>query len=378
MKKSLFLTTALVAAGFMTLGATDVAAAGKKGKMGITGTYKALAGYAKQQGAYENLQTGTSRTSYNTIDFKTDSEVHFKASHVTDGGLKVGVFVELETDQASTATIDGSGVTIGGGFGTVMIGNAAHAAAIMNVNAPGVGAVGLTGPDLASWVLAPAAVPMGAAGTSIGGRDDMKLRWVSSSFSGFTIGGSYTPSQTSGNNMAANGGNSGTEVAVADAAVKYSGKMGASTVSANYAMWSTDAGTASVDGWSAGASTTFGAFTVGASYKDVESTGKTAAGVSVSTTSTSSSEEAVGVGAVWKQGKMQLSLGYFNSSMPRATATAGDDEATKWVLGADYAMGPGVNFVGTVASVKWDDEANTNTANNNKGVAVIGGVKIAF
>ena len=75
---------------------------------------------------------------------------------------------------------------------------------------------------------------------------------------------------------------------------------------------------------------------------------------------------------------MQLSLGYFNSSMPRATATAGDDEATKWVLGADYAMGPGVNFVGTVASVKWDDEANTNTANNNKGVAVIGGVKIAF
>ena len=116
MKKSLYLTTALVAAGFMTLGATDVAAAGKKGKMAITGTYKALAGYAKQQGAFENLQTGTSRNSYNTIDFKTDSEIHFKASHVTDGGFKVGVFVELETDQASTATIDGSGVTLGGGF----------------------------------------------------------------------------------------------------------------------------------------------------------------------------------------------------------------------------------------------------------------------
>ena len=70
MKKSLYLTTALVAAGFMTLGATDVAAAGKKGAMKITGTYKAVVGYAKQQGAFENLQTSTTRASYNTIDAK--------------------------------------------------------------------------------------------------------------------------------------------------------------------------------------------------------------------------------------------------------------------------------------------------------------------
>ena len=314
------------------------------------------------------------------MTLKTDSEIHFKASHGTDGGLTVGVGVELETDQASTATIDGSYVTVGGGgFGTLLVGNSAHAAAIMNVNAPGVGAVGLTGPDLAAWVIAPTAVAMGAAGTSIGGGDAMKIRLVYPiAKTGFSIGGSYTPSSTSGNNMAVNGGSTAPETSTLDGAVKYSGSMGASKVSANYAMWSTDAGTASVEGWSAGVSSTVGNFTVGASYKDVDSTGKDFAGVSVSTQAASASEEAVAVGGTWKQGNMQVSLGYFNSSMPRATATAGDDEVTKYVLGADYKLGDGVNFVGSVASVKWDDEANTDTANNNKGVAVIGGIKVAF
>jgi len=376
MKKSLYLTTALVAAGFMAMGSTDVAAAGKKGKMAVTGSYKITAGYAKQQGAFENNQTASDRASYNTFDIKSDSEIHFKASHVTDNGLKVGVAVELETDQSATTNVDRTFVSIGGGFGTVNLGNAGHASTV--ANAPGTGAVGLTGPDLSLWIVAPAANAMGGAGTNIGAGDHSKITWTSPAISGFTVAADYTPSTTQSANQPINGGNSNVETSIVAGGVKYSGKMGASTLNAGYHTWSTDAGTASVDAWAASTSATFGAFTLGVSYKDVESTGKTALGVSVSQGATSANEEAVAIGGLWTQGKMSVSLGYFNSTKPMSAAVNGDDEATKWVLGTKYNMGPGVDFLGTIANVKWQDEANANTANNNKGIAVIGGVQVAF
>jgi hypothetical protein len=380
MKKSLYLTSALVAASVLALGSTATMAASKAKpmKIGVSGSYKALVGYAKQQSAFEvPIGTPTSSNSYNAIDVKTDSEVHFKGSTKLDNGLTVGVGIELESDQASTATIDGSYVTIGGGFGTLLLGNSVAASAAMSVNAPNTGAVGTTGPDLSAWVVAPAAVPMGAAGANIGGGDAAKIRWMSKSFSGFTVGASYVPSNTSSNGMPVNGGNSA-EVSQQDAAVKYSGKMGASTVNAGFNVWSTDAGTASVEAWSTGVSVGMGAFTVGMGYKDVDSTARTATNAAVATSATSANEEAINVGASWAQGATTLSLAYFNSEKPLSTAVAGADEVTKWVLGAKYNMGPGVDLLGTVANVKWQDESSATAANNNKGVAVIGGIAVAF
>ena len=168
MKKSLYLTSALVAASVLALGSTGAMAAGKALSVKVSGSYKAQVGYAKQSAGFIQTNDGTATTSYNTIDVKTDSEVHFKASGSTDSGLKIGVGVELETDQNKNAGdhIDGSYMTVGGGFGTLMMGSSAAAAAILAVNAPSTGAIGIFGGDSAAWIPKPAAVAVSAVAVS--------------------------------------------------------------------------------------------------------------------------------------------------------------------------------------------------------------------
>jgi hypothetical protein len=383
MKKSLYLTSALVAAGVLALGSTATMAKGKPMKIGVSGSYKAVVGYARSADGYQ-VQTGsgTGQTSFNNIDVKTDSEVHFKGSTTTDAGLKIGVGIELESDQhANTGNhIDGSYMTIGGGFGTILLGNSIAASAALAVNPPSTGAVGVYGGDSNAWVQRPAAVGAAGfqnAGGNIGGADHAKIRWVSKSFSGFTVGGSYVPSTTSSNNMAATGGTAGTEVQQHDFAVKYSGKMGGNTVNAGANYWTTDAGTNSVDAYHLGLSVTAGAFTVGASMKDVGSEGSAADGTSISGSASSLDEEAVNVGVSWAQGATTLSLNYFTTEQERSSAVTGEDSVEKWTLGAKYAMGPGVDFLGTVQNVHWKDEGTVAT-NNNKGTAIVGGIAVKF
>ena len=126
-----------------------------------------------------------------------------------------------------------------------------------------------------------------------------------------------------------------------------------------------------------GLSVTAGAFTVGLGIKDVNSEGSAADGTPISGSASSVDEEAVNVGVQWAQGSATLSLNYLKIEQERATATAGEDSVEKWTLGAKYAMGPGVDFLGTVQNVKWGDESTTAT-NNNKGMAIVGGINVKF
>ena len=384
MKKSLYLTSALVAAGALALGSTATMAASKAKpmKIGVSGSYKAVVGYAKNaDGFMVSTGSGTAQTSYNAIDVKTDSEVHFTGSTKTDAGLTVGVRIELESDQHNNAAahIDGSSMTIGGGFGTILLGNSVAAAAGLAVNPPSAGAVGIYGGDSNSWIVKPGNVGQTGfqnAGGNVGGGDQAKIRWISNSFSGFTLGASYVPSTGNSNNLNASGG-AATTTQFHDVAVRYSGKMGANTVSAGINYWSTDAGTASVDGYHLGLSVAAGAFTVGASMKDISSEGSAADGTSISGSANSLDEEAVNVGVRWIQGSTTLALNYFTTGQEMSSAVTGEDSVEKWTLGASYAMGPGVNFLGTIQNVHWKDEGTT-PANNNKGTAVVGGISVAF
>ena len=126
-----------------------------------------------------------------------------------------------------------------------------------------------------------------------------------------------------------------------------------------------------------GLSVTAGAFTVGLGIKDVNSDGIAADQTPISGSASSVHEEAVNVGVQWAQGPATFSLNYFKVEQERATATAGEDSVEKWTLGAKYAMGPGVDFLGTVQNVKWGDESTTVT-NNYKGNAIVGGIEVAF
>jgi len=381
MKKSLYMTSALVAAGVLALGSTGVMAKSKAKpvKVGISGSYKAVVGYAKQQSAYEVVGTGTSATSYNEIDVKTDSEVHFKGSTKLDNGLTVSVKVELEGDQETAADIDASSVTIAGGFGSITLGADVAAAAVLSVGAPKTGAIGAVGGgDSAAWIQKPAAVVQGAPqGHNIGGGDQMKVRWLSKSFSGFKVGASYVPGLTAGNTMPANGGNGGTNGSQVDGGIKYSGKMGANAINVGLTRWQTDNGTGSVDGWTAGADAAFGAIKVGVAFMDVNDQGTNPDATSRSGTANSQDAEATAAGVSYTAGPMVVALTYFNHERPLAAGVAGDDAITKWTLGTTYNMGPGVDFIGSIQQVSWQDEGNA-VGNNNKGVAVVGGLSVKF
>jgi len=402
MKKALYLTSALVAASVLALGATDSMAASKakKTKMGISGFYKATVGYARQGEGYTvSSGKGTAYTGYNEVDVKTDSEIHFKGSTKTNSGISVGLVVELETDQAKNSGdhIDASYMTLGGNFGTFALGSTIAAAAALAVNAPSTGALGVFGGDSSEWIVKPAAVAVSTvAGGNIGGSEQQKIRWISPSFSGFTAGASYVPDQTSqDNNMASNSGNAGTDASQIDVALKYSGKLGMNAISASGAYWQVDQvttaanATTGTEGQSIGVSTTMGAFTIGAGWKEVSTTGDASTqftqnaivkpiGTPLSGSMHSKDEEAHNVGVAWKQGPTQLSVNYFNSTMEMATTQNGEDSLTKWTLGATHNVGPGVDFVGSIQHVRWDDELSGIALNNNKGTAFVGGVKVAF
>jgi len=388
MKKSLYLTSALVAASVLALGSTGAMAAGKALSVKVSGSYKAQVGYAKQSNGFSKNSLGTTNTSYNTIDVKTDSEVHFKASGSTDSGIKVGVGIELESDQNKNGGdhIDGSYMTLGGGFGNFMLGSSAAAAGVLAVNAPSTGAIGVFGGDSAAWIVKPTAVAVAATvGANIGGNDKMKIRWTSPSFSGFTAGASYVPDLTSADgNMPSNGGNGGTDASQIDVALKYSGKMGSNAVSGSAGWWTVEQTTTAAnantatEGYSLGVSTTMGAITVGAGYKEIDTQGTQATTApAISGTADSLDEEAVNLGISWAQGKTTIAVNYFNVEKEMSSAVDGEDSVTKWTLGLKYGMGPGIDFLGTVQNVNWQDEG-TVAENNNKGTAFVGGVAVKF
>jgi len=379
MKKSLYMTSALVAAGVLALGSTGAMAKAKPLKAGVSGSYKAVVGYSKQQSAFEVVGTGTTATSYNELDVKTDSEVHFKGSTKLDNGLSVSIKVELEGDQETGADIDASSLTVSGTFGQITLGADVAAAAILSVAAPSTGAIGAAGGgDSRDWIQKPAAVVhAGVEGHNIGGADAMKIRWISNSFSGFKIGASYVPSTTAGTTMPQNGGTAGTNAAQIDGGIKYSGKMGSNAVNVAFTRWATDAGTASQTGWTAGADAAFGAIKVGVAYLDVADEGKNADGSARSGTANSVDAEAMAAGVSYVAGPMTIAMTYFNHERPLASGTAGDDAVTKWTLGTTYNMGPGVDFIGSIQQVSWQDETAA-AASNNKGVAIVGGLKVAF
>jgi outer membrane protein OmpU len=390
MKKSLYMTTALAAASVLALGATDAMAAEKAKKMEvkISGSFTSLVGFTRQNGSFESTASSTARTGYDSFNIVNNSEIHFRGTSKLDNGIAVSVIVQLETDQSEAGgghtsnaangsvnnTIDESYVKLTGGFGDVRIGNTKAASFVLKHGAPLGGAIALENPDTNNWIVRPGAVnpsslSNGTVGTNIGGGDDMKFVYISPKFSGFRLGGSYTPSNSEADTPAAVGGTAGTDTQTYDAMVSYESKLGSVDLKADLGYFEVH-GTAATSqkAWRTGISLGFGAITVGGSYQDRDN---------IDSGQTNLANEAFGVGAQYKTGPFAVGVKYFNVASPQSAAVAGDDEVTKIAVGGSYTMGPGISLVGTIVHVDWDEET-TADANNNDGWAAIGGIKVSF
>jgi hypothetical protein len=381
MKKALFSTTALAAAGALAFGASDALAQSKAKplSMSVGGYFTSYMGYAEQASSFESSSSSTARVGYDQFNVINDSEVYFRGSTKLDNGLGVSLTVQLETDQVNNASahIDESYMTLSGGFGSVLLGSTKGSTVKMNVGAPSVGGIALSTPDHDSWIIKPSAVGSVSnfsSGTTAGASDSMKVVYMSPTIAGgLSVGASYTPSTTNADNMPVVGGNSGTESQMFDAVVKFSGKMGGSTVNANVGYGETQGvATSSTDFLRGGVTIAAGGVTAGFDVKEVGNKDTAIEG-----TANSDEQTSYNLGVKYTAGGYTMGVGYAHSEMPFASGTTGDDELDKYTLGVERGMGAGVTLTGQLLYVDYSDET-TSDANNNSGWALVGGVKVAF
>jgi hypothetical protein len=379
MRKSLYMTTALAAAGMLAFGATGAVAGshtGGKIKIGLGGFLNTYIGYAEQDGSFESTASATNRVGYDSINIKTDSEVYFKGGTKLSNGVGVNVVIQLEGDPSgSNGSIDESYVKFTGGFGDVRIGSTKFASFVLRHGAPGAGAVAMGNPDTNSFIVRPAASSVGAAqGTHIGGGDQMKLVYITPKMNGFRVGASYVPSTTNNDNQAAVGGTAGTETQMYDIIASYENKMGGMMLKADVAAFR-EQGTAanSIDGRRFGVTMGFGAVTIGGSVlqEDAVDSGQ-------SILAGNPDMDSMDVGLSYKMSAATtVGLTFFNAKKENASGTAGEDSVSKYGAGINHSLGSGVTFVGSLANVQWEDES-TADADNNDGWLAVAGIKVGF
>lgn len=371
----------LASTALVSVASGDAQAKSEKMKIEVGGYFTTLMGWASQRSTFESTSNSTARVKYDAFDIKPDSEIHFVGSTQLDNGLAIEVVVELETDQQSNGShIDDSFMAFTGNFGRVALGNQDHATVMIANSAPNVGAIPADNSDADNWVIKPTGSALGDPFTHIGGGTDVKITYLSPTFAGFTVGASYVPSDNNvittaptTNSQPRVGGNSGTDSQIYDVGLAYGGKLGAASIGADVSYWETHGlATSSFKGWRVAAVVEAAGFALGGGYKVVSDIDSSQSG-----TATSNDETAYEAGISYGQDAWSVGLTYVSASKELATTTAGEDTVNRTTLGGSYSIGPGIDLLGTLARVNWDDET-TADADNNAGWAVIGGVSIAF
>lgn len=378
MKKTLNATTALVAAGLLSLAASEAVAqaaapaAPEKLKIAVGGFMLQTLGYADQANSFAT----SAATQYKHFDTKSDTEVYFTGSVKLDNGITVGVNVQLESDVQTAAgtVIDESYMSIAHDtFGTLVLGSTDGAGANLNVQAPWAGATNPYTGDMTAWVVDPGTViadGMSTGENAGGSNDDNLIRWISPSLAGFRVGVSYASSQTDSANQPLV-----TEVDQYETGLQYSGKIGDVGLRASAIYWSTQGATdaAQYDGWALGTDVVFGQFTVGGGYGEMNQNGD----VALAAATRSAATETWNIGGKWTSGPTTIALTYGHQSADASSADPDEDTHSRWLLGANYVIGPGVTLVGSAMRMTFEDEGNSATL-ENKGWAVVGGINVDF
>lgn len=364
MKKILFATSALVAAGFIA----GSAQAADPIKLSVGGFHTSTIGMASQDDDFEK-----NGTDYTGGDIYSNSEIHFKGSTKLDSGITVSVKMEIEAETAGAGgTQDENVVTISSpSLGTLLIGSEDFVSNIAHHSAPSF-AMGMEESDIPNFVKAPSAVTWHDR-TSWKPEDDSdKIQYLSPRFMGFGVAFGFTPDSQQGTRGVTDSTASSNKEAYV-AALVFDGEVAGVKVGFD-GGYGSQQGTASVqdlDAWQLGLSLGFGGITFGAGYANLDQ--KAESGVSTSLLD----------GSVWnagfsyEQGPWGVNLSYFKSEMKGSNTTAGDDTVEMIELGGKYVLGPGVTAYASLFGAEYDDETTTKSA-NNEGWGVAGGLQLSF
>lgn len=400
MKKVLIASTALVAASLAQAGAAQ---ASDKIKLDLGGYSKWWVVGAWNKNAF-NRATGAQPVN---VDVKGDNEVFFGGETTLDNGLKVGVNIELEAggnietravnngSGNSTDVIDKSSIFIEGGFGKFILGTEANGVALLHVMAPdAAGNWASDGLLTGGWTIAQPTTNWGAGALGVRTTTELdtddnaeKITYVSPSFYGLTVGGSYIPNALSedfrgveGVSRNDNGPGTGAVPAYGVGAL-YANTYGEFGIKVSGgAIWYdlTRAGAgAGYNGktnveWSAGTQLSYAGFTLGGSYRNIDDKATTDQG-----NTTSGKGHVWDAGLQYAAGPYAVSFAYLHSQAEGRFSIAKDLKEEVYQASGKYALGPGIDVLATGGFVKYTGETSAD-AENNQGWSVMTGLSLAF
>ena len=289
------------------------------------------------------------------VDWLQETELHFGGETTLDSGLTVGVHVEAEVDGGDNFGVDESYAYFAGSWGRINAGNEDGAAYLLQVAAPSADSnvdgirqfinpvnYAVTNTNVTTTIdyANDGINTLGATG------DENRLTYLSPIFSGFQVGGSYTPDTgaVAAQNSALLGVNADSTAygSQYEAAARYEGTVSniGFIAGAGYTETELEAATAGLDDfqeWNAGLDLDFGAFGLGVVY--TENNNGSAA---------NDTNETFVVGADYTTGAFKLGASYLTNENNGGGSTF---EADRYTGGVVYSYGPGMSFRGSISYI---------------------------
>jgi len=348
MKKLLFGTTAIIAAGM--IGHAPASAAEKIAlKVG---------GYMQQWVGYASVDQDNSARDVDGIDIKSDSEIWFTGATTLDNGIEFGVNVQLEANSNSGDQIDESYLIVKGSFGEINLGDENSAMYKMHYSPTDYGIEINTG-DQIDWAAVSGSGisssgyfrnPYGSTYIEPGGANDStKLTYYTPRFAGFQLGASYSPDANQDNNNTPDRDSVNADMITFGA--NFKGEFGGASVgvSGGYGTFlNAPSGANEPEAWNAGIVVGFRGFEVGAAYAKADDN------------TNGTNGDGYHIGVSYTTGPLGVSLGYFDGERDGTTSslgvTTGQADQQTVHLSANYTLGPGVVASGTLGYANFDSE----------------------
>ncbi|MEQ9326085.1 MAG: porin [Rhodospirillales bacterium] len=338
MKKILFGTTALVAAGLVT-------SAHAADKISLS-----LGGYMNQEiGIADNVAGETN------VNLVSNAEVSFGGKTTLDNGITIAVDVQLEANSQGADQIDESYLTISGGFGQVKLGTENGVGDLITTHAPGVGPVGIDGSNATFWVNTASSNNAPQSIDASGSGDNEKITYISPKLFDMVQGGvSYTPSTNAEDGKGVSTTTATHDVYEATLLLDTSVSGVGVRASTSYLHGSNSGVGGPTEQISAGLSLKFAGFTVGGGYGRNLRKAEAAAAAN-------GDGWAYNVGVAYATGPYGVSLGYHYGEAEGNTGDNGSNESVLVSeLGFSYNVSSGVDFKSGIAYVQFnEDTANS-------------------
>ena len=361
MKKVLYGTTALLAAGMFT--ATAEAATPLKLTVG---------GYLNAFVGYTNLSEKDVVFDVNKFALGTDGEIAFNAETKLDNGIKIGAVAEVvigtfasdRTFDDEQGWLDDVYAYVESKYGKVELGATDNVAKKLHNGAPEVGPLDTA--KIVNWLgLEGAGVSLGSTTVDLES-NARKVSYFTPKFYGFQVAASYIPGakKVYAFEIARNGAMAPSTVNRDEAdfinayvvSAAYEGKFSGVTVDADVAYGNFKPGSDSpehnkrAEQYSFGADVGFSGFTIGAGYTfaDVNTHGI-------------KNHKAFEFGAAYENGPYAVSANYFLSKNGKRYDEKGG-KLQKYEVSGKYKLGAGVDAFATFAYLDLNKEARPNDA----------------